>query len=982
MSDLTRVTLYLLFLVATFKSGFSQVTKPEFLRQPSHWADSVLKTLTPRERLAQLIMVAAYSNKDKNHTDYIVKLIKDEKIGGIIMMQGGPIRHAKTVNLFQKASKIPLLISMDAEWGPAMRLDSVPVFPKQMTLGSLVNDSLVFRMGVEIARQCSLLGVHVNFAPVADVNNNPANPVINMRAFGDDKWNVYRKSLAYARGLEFGKVMANAKHFPGHGDTDSDSHKTLPTIKHSRERLDSLELFPFKKLIESGLSSMMIAHLFVPALHPADQLTTSVSENVIQNLLRKQLGFEGLIFTDALNMKGISERDTPEQINLKALLAGNDILLFPDKISSTLDLIEKAIKENKITQQEIDNRCKKVLMAKYWTGAYKFKSLDTQNLHKELNHASAYELIRELNRKSITLCRNNSNTLPVSSKNVAILSLGASDDAFLQGFDKSTLVIRASKEEAATKQKVWLNQLKNASTVIVAVHNAGNKMSKSAGLTDEIYGLLKTIKAQRIRTVLVHFANPYALQKISSADIPDAIVQVYEDTKFSREEASKVVRGEVKPEGRLSVKVNSLLLSGSGSSYSDLTPFSQPDFTPPLIKSNLFRSIDAIALEGINNKAYPGCQVLIAKNGDVVYEKAFGYHTYDKSTTVKTSDLYDIASITKVASTTISIMKLVDLGYLDIDKALGDYIPQLAGTNKAGLRLRDVLAHQAGLPAWIPFYKSTIANESTRNRYYKSASNDTFNLAVAENLWMRNDYKDSILYQIALCPINTKQGYKYSDLGYYFFQYIIEQYAKMPLNRFVDSVFYKPMGLSRISYLPLEKYSLNEICPTEKDDVFRKQLIDGYVHDQGAAMMGGVAGHAGLFSNARDLSAIMQMILNKGVYNGNRYISQATIEEFTRCQFCANDNRRGLGFDKPEMNYKKTGPTCKCVSSLSFGHTGFTGTIAWADPDQQIIYIFLSNRVYPDAENKKLNESNIRVRIQEEIYRIAPQLNKLTAESN
>ena len=981
----TKALFFIVLFHFFLDNSHAQKIKPAFLQTDATWADSVLKKLTPRERIAQLIMVAAYSNKDKAHVAQINKLIKDEKIGGLIMMQGGPLRHANLVNEFQKNSKIPLLISIDGEWGPAMRLDSTPVFPKQMTLGAIQNDTLIFKMGAEIARQCSLLGIHVNFAPVADVNNNPLNPVINMRSFGDNKWNVLNKCMAYARGLESNFVLANAKHFPGHGDTDVDSHKGLPIIKHNRARLDSIELFTFKKMIEQGLSSLMIAHLNVPALHPADQLTTSISEKVVTQLLRNEFGFEGLVFTDALNMKGVSEQDTPEQVNLKALLAGNDILLFPDKISQTLNLIEQAIKDGKISQAEIDKRCKKILLAKTWTKAHQFKPIDTKNLYKELNKPDVYELIRLLNKSSIILARNNGNLLPLSQENLkktAVISLDNSDDSFLDKLGKPALIIKAKKEDVALKAKQWLPKLKHVNTVVLCVHNPGNKMGKSAGLTNEIIQFSQTLKKLKYKVILVHFANPYALGKISTYDNPDAILQISEDTKFSREEAALALLGLTNPTGKFSVSVGKIFTTNNSMQYGVMIQKEVPDFIPSLIKSNVFRQIDAFALEGIREKAYPGCQILIAKNGEVVLERAYGYHTYDKKEEVKLTDVYDIASITKVASTTLAIMKLVDEGFFDLDKTLSDYIPNLKGTNKEGMRIRDILAHQAGLPAWIPFYKTTITNEVVKNRYYRTQANDTFNLEVADNMWMRNDYKDSVLLQLALCPINSKQGYKYSDLGYYFFQYIIEKHTGKSLDQYVDSVFYKPMQLNHLGYLPKNKWPKSEIIPTENDITFRKQLIHGYVHDQGAAMKGGVAGHAGLFANASDLAKIMQMLLNKGLYNGVRYINSATIEEFTKCQFCANDNRRGLGFDKPEMNYKKTGPTCKCVSSLSFGHTGFTGTIAWVDPDQQLIYIFLSNRVYPDAENKKLNDLGTRVKIQEDIYKNINLINKQSALSN
>ena len=947
--------------------------RPPFVGSNKGWVDSVMKVLTPDQRIGQLFMVAAYSNKPKAHQDEITRLIKDNQIGGLIFMQGGPLRQARLSNYYQQISNVPLMISIDGEWGLAMRLDSTQAFPKQMTLGAIQNDSLIYMMGKEIARQCRRMGIQVNFAPVVDVNNNASNPVINMRSFGEDKYKVAAKGIAYMKGMQDAFVLANAKHFPGHGDTDVDSHKGLPTIAHTRARLDSLELYPFRELIRNGLGSMMVAHLFVPALDSTNNRPTTLSSAVINDLLKKELGFSGLVFTDALNMKGISMHDQPGFVDVKALLAGNDVLLFAENVPVGIQQIKKAIAENKITQEEIDRRCRKILEAKAWLGLTKAPKIQTSNLYTELHTNSSELLRRRLTEASLTVLEN-AQIMPVVGLDTLKIASLCIDEKSGSIFNKTLNLytkvadFTVDKEDIAAQKAALLQKLKPYNLVIIGVHNPKNTMSKSAGITTAVSQLIGAIQKQS-RVIVDVFANPYSLAKLEAHVKPQGMIVSYEDNDLSQELSAQLIFGGVKANGQLPVTIDKRYPSGSGLEMADMIRLKYTIPEEVGIRADLLTKVDSIAKLAIRMKATPGCQVLIAKEGKVFYNKAFGSHTYSTSSEpVKTTDLYDIASITKVAASTMAIMRLTDEKFIDIDKTVGDYIPFLNATNKGGLRLRDLLAHQAGLPAWIPFYTRTISSENNRARYYSKIQSDSFPLKVAEGLFMRKDYPDTMMAQIAACDITKKKDYKYSELGYYFVKYIIEHHTSQRLDQYVDSVFYKPMGLSRITYNPLAKFNKDEVVPTEQDNLFRKQLIHGYVHDQGAAMLGGVGGHAGVFSDANDLAALLQMILNKGVYGGKRYLSKATIDEFIRCQFCENENRRGLGFDKPEMNYSKTGPTCKCVSALSFGHTGFTGTIAWVDPDQSLIYVFLSNRVYPDAENKKINTLSTRVEIQEAIY--------------
>ena len=963
----------LLLSPSRITSSEKEVKDPPFLGAGKQWVDSVMKVLTPDQRIGQLFMVAAYS-KSGTKPEEITKLIKNQQIGGLIFMQGGPLRQAKLCNMYQKLSNVPLMISIDGEWGLAMRLDSTISFPKQMTLGAIRNDSLIYKMGAEIARQSKRIGIHVNFAPVVDVNNNPSNPVINMRSFGENKYNVSAKGIAYMKGMQDNGVLANAKHFPGHGDTDADSHKSLPVIMHNRTRLDSLELYPFRELVRNGLGSMMVAHLFIPSLDSTKNTATTLSSKVVTDLLKKEMGFKGLIFTDALNMKGVSEFNTPGKVDVKALLAGNDVLLFAENVPVAITEIKKAIAAKEISQEEIDQRCRKILEAKYWLGLKKTPKTDLFNLYGDLNTPAAKLLNRQLTEASLTVLENK-NMIPLKGMDtlkIAALAIGdKSGCLFQKTLNQYTKVTNFSvtKDNFGAEQAGLLAKLKAYNVVIVSVHNPSNSMNKSHGVTNAISSFIASLNKQS-KVILNVMANPYSLEKLAANATPAGLIMSYEDTDNSQELSAQLIFGGIKANGVLPITANDHYVYGKGFETGDVIRLK---FTIPEelgISESRLEMIDSLAKMAIRLKATPGCQVLIAKDGKVFYNKAFGFHTYAPFQPVENTDLYDIASITKIAASTISIMKLKDEGFIDLDKTVGDYIPFCNKTNKGGIKLRDLLAHQAGLPAWIPFYNKTVSTATERKKYYREELSDSFSLQVAENMFMRSDYPDSIMTQLLGCQVSAKKDYKYSDLGYYFWKYIIELHSGKRLDQYVDSCFYKPMGLSRITYNPLNKFSAFEIPPTENDKLFRKQLIQGYVHDQGAAMLGGVGGHAGLFSNATDLAALMQMLLNKGEYGGQRYLNAETIAEFTRCQFCASGNRRGLGFDKPEMNYNKTGPTCKCVSGSSYGHTGFTGTIAWADPDRNIVYIFLCNRVYPDAENKRIQNLATRVEIQDAIYHL------------
>ncbi len=932
------------------------------------WIDSVMNSLTPDERIGQLFMVAAFSNKDSTHVHDIIHLVRDAKIGGLCFFQGGPVREAVLTNFYQSVAKVPLLISMDAEWGISMRLDSTIRYPKQMTLGAIADNQLIYDFGKETARQCKRIGIHLNFAPVVDVNNNPRNPVINDRSFGEDKYKVAAKGIEYMRGMQDNGVLANAKHFPGHGNTDKDSHFTLPVISRSKLEMDSLELYPFKELIKRGLSSAMVAHLFIPAYDSSKNAAASISKAVITDLLKDQLKFNGLIFTDALNMKAVASNFPPGVIDVKALLAGNDMCLYSENVPVAISEIKKAILNFEITQDEIDLKVRRILFAKYQAGLNNYQPVSINGIYEDLNSNEAKLISMKLYENAITLLENRNNLVPLKNledRTIAAISIGADiNNEFLNTCQNyAPITTFALKKDASLNDFDFLNKnLENYNTVVVGLHDMSRNEGKNFSISKQTKDFLGNLSAHR-NVILVVFGNAYSLRNF---DNMAPIVLAYEDNEFTRSLSAQLIFGGIAAKGTMPVTASPLFQGGDGYIIDKTIRLKYTLPEEVGIDSKDLSQIDNLVNKAISNKATPGCQILVAKDGKVIYKKSFGTHTYESYQKVSNNDLYDLASLTKILSTNLAVMEMVNHGKLDINKKLSHYDPLVKGTNKKNILIKDLLTHRAGLIPFIPFWKESLIVNKDGSTNYANDSSQIFPTRVADRLFLRYDYQNKIKFSIYSSDLKDAGKYVYSDLSFYFMKEVVEHYTKQSLSDFVQQNYYKKLGLSTMTYNPLKKFLTNRIIPTENDTIFRKQLLDGYVHDQGAAMLGGIAGHAGLFSNANDVAIIMQMLLNNGVYGDKQFYNPSTVEKFTAQQL--PNNRRGLGFDKPEFDLSKSSPTCKSASLKTFGHTGFTGTCAWADPENGLVYIFLSNRINPSAENKKLLEMNVRTDIQEVIY--------------
>lgn len=970
-----RKVLYTLIPILILVSGAAirspKDNRPDFLQLELRWVDSVYNSLSPDERIAQLFMVAAYSNKDMKHVRETRELIQKYNIGGLIMMQGGPMRHAKLVNYYQSLAKTPLLLSIDGEWGLAMRLDSTPRYPRQMALGAIQDDSLIYYMGKQIAKECKRVGLHVNFAPVADVNNNPENPVIGMRSFGENKYKVAQKAYMYMKGMQDERVMANGKHFPGHGDTDVDSHKALPFINHSKQRLDSLELYPFRYLFDRGLASIMVAHLNIPSLDTTKNLASTLSNKVVNDLLKKELGFNGLVFTDALNMKGAANYFSPGIVDAKALLAGNDVLLFMEDVPKALQEIKKAMEAGEIKQEEIDARCKKILKAKYWCGLHTKQPVHTKNIYEELNTAESDALNAKLAEASMTILKNNNNFLPLTktdSLKIGVLSVGSKDENLFYNSVSNYFPVKfiGIEHDATAKEtdSVYA-RIKRCDLIIMQVNKTNLKPASNFGVSAKSLKLIDSVGKIK-PTIAVFFSSPYLLNAVKDKESFQSVLMAYEYTPYSQKAAADAVCGAISVNGRLPVSTKMFKYNSGIDLKKNRIQFVNPMQTGFNKKSSLL--IDSIVKYGISEKAFPGCQIVAIKDGKLFFRKAYGNYTYDNgSQSVNNNTIYDLASVTKIASSALSLMRLQSEKKFDYKKTLCEYLPELKSCNKEDMMIEDVLSHQAGLQAWIPYWMKTVDKQGNyKPGVYSEKRTEEYPIQVAENLFVKKGFRDSIYSRILNSKVENKGKYLYSDLGYYYLHRVIENIAQQPLNDYVKNTFYKPLNLG-LTYLPLSVYEKKNIAPTENDTKFRKQLIQGYVHDPGAALLGGVAGHAGLFGNATDLAILMQMYLNKGTYGGINYLDSNIVKDYTDCHFCPA-NRRGLCFDKPEPDTKKESPVTELCSEESYGHSGFTGTFAWIDPKNNLIVVFLSNRVYPDAEQNKLAKLSIRGKIHRAFY--------------
>jgi beta-glucosidase-like glycosyl hydrolase/CubicO group peptidase (beta-lactamase class C family) len=941
--------------------------------------DSVFSTLSDDQKIAQLMIVRLSSIDPQTHqvTFYdkeVEQEVRQYDIGGICLFQGGPVTQAALINRLQKIAATPILISIDAENGVGMRLDSVQGLPRQMMLGAVQDPDLVYQYGRLVAAQCKRMGIQVNYAPVADINNNPSNPVINDRSFGEDKNIVADYAVQYMRGMQDEGIIACAKHFPGHGDVSVDSHVDLPVIDKSMRQLDTLELYPFKALFRNGVGSVMMGHLYVPAIDAAPNRPTSISKKAVGHLLRKKMKFQGLSFTDALEMKGVARYFPGPEASLESLIAGNDMLCLPADIPGSIQKIKEAVHAKKLKWKDLNSRVKRVLMAKYLAGLAFWHPVDLAHLASDLN-TDVEDMYKRVAEDAITLLKDETkDAYPLhagQNKRIAYVGIGLnSDNTFAQRMrrDYNAHVYYFDYSLDSVKALATLELLRHRyDEIVIGIHNYNRFPANGFGVSPAALQLVNQLQ-NNSKTVTLVFGNPYLTGRISNAQV---LAACYDDNEITEDVAADWLEGKFTAKGRLPVTVNATLKRGAGIMLaSNILPKVSPA-TEGFDKRKLL-AIDSICKEAVIRQATPGCVVLVARNGKIVYEKAFGYLTYDRTERVYPETIYDLASVTKICATTMAVMKLYEEGKLDLNKTLGDYLPWVQGTSKAGLRIWDILLHQAGLKAFIPFYQETISPPNTGGLpvagVYATREDSAYRVRVADNLYMRKDWTDTIYKRILQSDVGPRNKYIYSDNDFIFMGKVVEAITGKTLDRYVKETFYDPLGMTTTGFKPRDHFPLDRIAPTENEPIFRRQLLRGDVHDPGAAMFGGVSGHAGLFADARDLAVLEQMLLDGGRLNGERYLKKETIAFFTA--YHSDSSRRGLGFDKPEKDnlIRKEPYPCPSASPETFGHTGFTGTCVWVDPKYGLVFIFLSNRVNPVGDNPRLSTLSIRGNIMEAIY--------------
>jgi beta-N-acetylhexosaminidase len=973
-----RIIAILTVILLYYEGAFAQQSDPPFLKYMDHpWVDSVLKTLNTDQQIAQCIWVAAWSDKGIEHETELSDDIKKYGIGGIIFFQGTAEKQAELTNYYQKISRVPLLISMDAEWGVGMRLDNVEKFPYQMTLGAIRNDSMIYRFGKAVAAQFHRMGMHVNLAPVADININPGNPVINYRSFGENRENVANKTIMFMRGMQDGGIATTAKHFPGHGDTNVDSHSDLPVIRKNRQELENIELYPFTRLIKAGTCNIMTAHLSIPSLDSVSGVPSTLSPVIIKDLLKDRMGFKGMVITDAMNMKGVTRYFGTGEADAMALAAGNDVVEFVTDIPAAIRETKDYIASKKISPAEIEMKCRKILALKYWSGLAALKQVNINGIEKDLSPGSSVALINDLYSDALTVLSNEQNIIPVRHfENVKIASVGINAGKIsiferrIEDYHPADhFIVDVSDLKSADSV---LNKLSGYDLVIAGVFGLNQRPGSDFGIKPGLDKFLGRL-IEKNRTIITWFGNPYGISRVKSLENAEGLLLTYQDNDNTRDLAAQLIFGGIGAKGELPVTINNKWPSGSGI----MTPGSLRlkygiGENAGLSSKMLERKVDSISVAGLNARAYPGCEVMIARKGTVVFRKCYGFHTYDNRTPVTGEDLYDLASVTKISSSLPGFMLLNTQGKFSPDHTLGYYLPYFRGSNKGDLSMRDIFTHQAGLTPFILFWKETEKKDGElKKRIYRREYSERFPLEVAHCMYIRHNYRNKMFREIRKSPLGEKK-YVYSDLTFIITPGIIDRITGEKWYEFVTENIYRKIGAYDLVFNPDKKYHLDRLVPTEYDSLFRKQQLVGTVHDETAAMLGGISGHAGLFTTANDLMKLMELYRRMGNYGGEQLIGSDVMKEYTRVQFPENHNRRALGFDKPlldnaELPQSRAYPT-RSASPSSFGHSGYTGTFVWIDPEYEITYVFLCNRVYPTRNSVVLYDMNIRTEILQSIY--------------
>lgn len=980
-----RLLTYLLLSLAAAVSTHAvtpTLMKRADTRAMKRWVDSVYNSLSERQRVGQLIIANVQPTHGATTKAVIDNLVKNVGIGGLLFSEGTLENFVTQTNNAQAVARVPLLMTLDGEWGPAMRVKEVNKFVNNMAIGAVGDPELAREYGREVGRQCRLMGIQVNFAPVADVNSNPSNPVIGYRSFGQDPSRVATLTTAYSQGLEDMSVQAVAKHFPGHGDTSTDSHKTLPVVNADRKRLEDVELVPFKQFVKDGLSGVMMGHISVPVIDRSGT-PASMSPNAYK-MLRDELGFEGLVYTDALGMQGAT---TSGNNAVTALKAGADLLLSPPNPAKAVDAIVAALKNGTLSKSEVETHVKRVLAYKYVLGlSTRPAPISLKGLETRLNSPSADRVARKLAAGAMTCLKNDNNLLPLKNlgnRSIAIVSFSSGPTTFTKICSRYAPAKTYYCPGGAVTE-AQLREIRKASTVIVGIYDDAKGVR--AGV-ERLKGCHDMIG--------VFMVNPYKMAKFkSSIGAMSAIILAYDDTEAARNYAAQAVFGGIDVKGHLPVNLDGIAKMGTGIRL----PKTRLGYSSPSLEGmdeKLTATIDSMMDDAIARQAIPGGQVLVARNGNVVLDSQYGRLT-SSGAKVDDQTMYDLASVSKAIGTLPGVMVAVDKGLMDVSAPASRYIPGLDRDDKRDITIRQLLFHESAMPASLNMFNIMIDTTSytgklitprrdaahtikiqngawgnTTGRLRRDITSTTrrprFETEAAEGIWVGQAAYDTIMHEIYDIKLRPTNRYNYSCLNFCLLMDAEQRVTGMPHDTWVNENLWKPLGMTTMSYRPTLSHPRSQIAPTEKDNYLRRQTVHGFVHDETAAFSGGLQGNAGLFANADDIAKMCQMWLNGGEYGGERLLKKATVDTFTKTK--SPTCRRGLGFDKPDTTNPDNSPTTELASAETYGHLGFTGTVFWVDPTNDLIFVFLTNRVNPTRDNDAFARLNLRPKLFAEVYK-------------
>ncbi len=945
-------------------SFFLLLASPELSAQASkqQWVDSVFQRLTTAEKIGQLFMIPVSSSSSKEEISLLSAQLKKYKPGSLLITKGSPIRHVRLVKKFQSQASVPLLTAIHAEEGVASCLDSTIRFAPPMQLGAIQNEDQVFGLGLEIGRQMNLLGLHMNLSLNADIHVADDMYPGTLRYTSDNKYQATGKLIALMTGLQKAGVLVSASHL---GNSKKDRHLAIQdsSVLLDANNLDTVGFYPYQKLLQSGVDGIVTSNLDFVLPGKKKALLASVSDLFVADVIQKKLGYEGLTMVEMPYFRKASRKKRAGVAERLAFEVGHDVLIEPADLGRSIKRIATAIRKDKGLQLQLNQSVKKILGAKHDAGLHTLHMLEEDNLLLKLNSPQAKIMQRHFVAASITLLKNDKALIPISLlENATFSSVSIGKDENSEFNHHLTKYADFAKHAVLSlKDTVGLGQkVRHTSIVVVSVYPLAK------GITLQIASIIQRLSSNH-QVIVCSFGDPEDLKFIQSEG---TVIAGYTDDDLTQQAVAEIIFGGLPAKGKLPITVSENLRINQGvlTDTLDRLAFALPEEVG--MDSRVLEKIKNIMHEAIDAGATPGCQVLIARNGKIVYEESAGFFTYDKTQPVNDETIYDLASVTKVSATLQAVMFMHERRLIDINKKISVYLPELKESNKKDFTIKDILTHQAGLWPFLPFWAGTVKDSTLFKAFYQTRLSTDYPFPVADSLFANKTMKDSLWRWIVDAKVREKiprtiYDYRYSDMGFYMLQHLAEKILNQPMHEFLEQNFYEPLGAYTMGYLPRQEFPASRIAPTENDQLFRKRLLVGYVHDQGAAMHGGIAGHAGLFGTANDLAKLGQMWLRKGKYGGQQFFRPETFDLFTTKQYA--DSRRGLGWDKPVAS-DPAGPTSIYASSKTFGHTGFTGTCIWVDPEFDLVYVFLSNRVYPDMSNNKILNANIRPRIHDVIY--------------